>query len=127
MREVSLNEKEFHLNKDLFFLLGGVLLSVLGGLSLPFENLFWYKSAFLGYILSSVVYLAYLLIRERIVGAIATLTLYLSLLLNLTGMIRRTYESYKLGVFHPPWSNLFEALTFWSFIAGFVYLVIERK
>ncbi|AAC07795.1 c-type cytochrome biogenesis protein CcsB [Aquifex aeolicus] len=127
MREVSLNEKEFHLNKDLFFLLGGVLLSVLAGFFLPFENLFWYKSAFLGYILSSVVYVAYLLVRERIVGVVATLTLYLSLLLNLTGMIRRAYESYKLGVFHPPWSNLFEALTFWSFIAGFVYLVIERK
>ena len=127
MKEVSVSEKSFQLNKDLIIFLAGVITSTALAFLLPFENTFWYKSAFLGYILTSVVYVAYLLFREKITGSIATFTLFFSLMLNLTGMVRRAYESYKLGVFHPPWSNLFEALTFWSFIAGFVYLLIERK
>ncbi|WP_461832163.1 c-type cytochrome biogenesis protein CcsB [Aquifex sp.] len=127
MKEVSVSEKGFHVGKDFFFFIGGVSLSLLLAFLLPIENVFWYKSAFLTYLLASVLYVAYLFIRESIVGNIATLTLYLGLLLNLTGMIRRAYESYLMGVFHPPWSNLFEALTFWSFIAGAVYLFLERK
>ena len=127
MKEVSVSEKSFQLNKDLIIFLAGVITSAVLAFLPPFENTFWYKSAFLGYILTSVVYIAYLIYREKITGNIATLSLFFSLMLNLTGMVRRSYESYKLGVFHPPWSNLFEALTFWSFIAGFVYLIIERK
>ena len=127
MKEVSVNEKNFQLNKDLVFFVTGILLSIGGAFFLPIENIFWYKSAFLGYILSFVIYLAYLFLRERITGAVAAFTLYISLLLNLTGMIRRAYESYTMGIFHPPWRNLFEALTFWSFIAGAIYLFIERK
>ncbi|WP_461829433.1 c-type cytochrome biogenesis protein CcsB [Aquifex sp.] len=127
MREVSASEKSFQLSRDWIFFIGGVFLAALLAFLTPVENTFWYKSAFLGYILASVVYAAYLLFREKITGNIATLTLYAALLLNLTGMIRRGYETYKLGAFHPPWSNLFEALTFWSFIAGVVYLLIERK
>jgi len=127
MKEVSVSEKNFQLNKDLIFFIAGVLLSIGAAFLLPIENIFWYNSAFLGYILSSVIYLAYLFLRERITGTVAAFTLYISLLLNLTGMIRRAYESYLMGIFHPPWSNLFEALTFWSFIAGAIYLFIERK
>ncbi len=127
MREVSANEKSFQLSKDWVFLLGGLALALILSFLTPIENTFWYKSAFLGYVLASIVYLVYLLFREKITGNIATLTLYAALILNLTGMIRRGYETYKLGAFHPPWSNLFEALTFWSFIAGVVYLLIERK
>jgi len=127
MKEVSAGERNFHISKEWILYIGGIILS--GGLAffLPFENTFWYKSAFLGYVLSSVVYLTYLIVRDSIVGRVATFTLSLSLLLNLTGMIRRGYETYKMGAFHPPWSNLFEALTFWSFIAGVVYLLIERR
>ncbi|NPB08204.1 MAG: c-type cytochrome biogenesis protein CcsB [Aquificae bacterium] len=127
MKEVSAGERSFHISRDWIFFLVGVVLSAGLALFLPFENTFWYKSAFLGYVLSSVVYLTYLIVRDSIVGRVATLTLYLSLLLNLTGMVRRGYETYKMGAFHPPWSNLFEALTFWSFVAGVVYLLIERR
>ncbi len=126
MKEIVVEKKRVALSTDLFLALGGVLLSV--GLSLlPYENVFWYKSAMLAYGLAALVYLAYLLVRESILGRAATGILFLGLLLNLTGMIRRGIESYQMGVFHPPWSNLFEALTFWSFVAGSVYLLIERK
>ena len=126
MKEVTLEKKKVSLPIDALIGLGGVVLSVLLAL-IPYENTFWYKSAMLAYGLSAVVYLAFLIIRDRILGAIATGVLSVGLLLNLTGMIRRSIESYQMGVFHPPWSNLFEALTFWSFIAGLVYLIIERK
>lgn len=91
------------------------------------DNVFWYKSATLLYALSSMMYLSYPLFRNSVFTKVSTLTLFLGLVLNLTGMIRRSIQSYELGVFHPPWSNLFEALTFWSFLAGSMYLFIERK
>jgi len=127
MKEVSLNEKGFHLNKEFLLLPAGILLSTALAFLVPAQNIFWYKSAFLAYVLASVVYLAHLFVRERIIGTIASLTLFIALLLNLTAMIRRAYESHLMGIFHPPWSNLFESLTFWSFIAGAIYLFIERK
>ena len=126
MKEVAVEKKRLSLPLDILFVVGGVLTS--GFLSLlPYENTFWYKSAMLAYGLASLVYIAYLLVRESILGRIASGTLFLGLVLTLTGMIRRGIESYQMGLFHPPWSNLFEALTFWSFVAGSIYLVIERK
>ncbi|NPA41007.1 MAG: c-type cytochrome biogenesis protein CcsB [Aquificae bacterium] len=126
MKEVAVQKKRISLSTDILFVIGGVATAVFLSL-LPYENTFWYKSAMLAYGLASLVYLSYLLIRERILGNVATGVLFLALTLNLTGMVRRSIESYQMGVFHPPWSNLFEALTFWSFIAGAVYLVIERR
>lgn len=126
MKEVTVGKRRVWIPAWVLFLLGGLLVS--GGLSLlPFENVFWYRSAMLAYGLGSVVYIAHAILRDKLIGSMATGILSLGLLLNLTGMVRRTIESYQLGIFHPPWSNLFEALTFWSFIAGAVYLFIERK
>ncbi len=126
MKEVVVEKKKFSLSSDLLVALGGIALAAVLSL-LPFENTFWYRSSMLAYGLASIVYLAYLFVREPILGRTATGVLFLGLMLNLTGMVRRSIESYQMGVFHPPWSNLFEALTFWSFVAGSVYLIIERK
>ncbi len=126
MKEVAVEKKRVGLSLDLLVATGAVAVAVVLSL-LPFENTFWYKSAMLSYGLASLVYLVYLLIRDRLFGIMATGTLSIAITLNLTGMLRRSIESYQMGVFHPPWSNLFEALTFWSFIAGLVYLIIERK
>jgi cytochrome c-type biogenesis protein CcsB len=126
MKEVSLKSgRSFALQGWLIPILG-LLLSVILA-SLPYDNVFWYKSATLTYGLSAISYLAFLFLRERIIGNVATGILFLGLLLNLTGMIRRGWQTYEMGAFHPPWSNLFEALTFWSFIAGVIYLLLERK
>ncbi len=126
MKEVVVEKKKFSVSLDLLLAVGGVVLAAVLAL-LPFENTFWYKSSMLTYGLASLVYLAYLFVRDPILGRAATGILFLGLMLNLTGMVRRSIESYQMGVFHPPWSNLFEALTFWSFVAGSVYLIIERK
>lgn len=126
MKEVAVEKRRIGVPLGLVFTLAGVVVAVLLSL-LPFENVFWYRSAMLAYGLGSVVYIAYAILRDRLIGNIGTGILALGLLLNLTGMIRRSIESYQLGIFHPPWSNLFEALTFWSFIAGTVYIFIERR
>ncbi|MFN3472395.1 MAG: cytochrome c biogenesis protein CcsA, partial [Aquificaceae bacterium] len=105
----------------LLFLVGAVL-----GL-IKIDNTFWYKSATLAYALSSVIYISTILLKDRAVQLLASLSLYLGLALNLAGMVRRTIQTYELGVPHPPWSNLFEALTFWSFVVGLVYLFLEKK
>ena len=126
MKEIAVDRKRLSLSPGLFLTAGGIILSVALAF-LPYGNVFWYKSAMLAYGLASLVYLAHLIIRESILGRTATGALFLGLLLNLTGMVRRGLESYQMGVFHPPWSNLFEALTFWSFIAGGIYLLIEKK
>ncbi len=126
MKEVAVERKRFFVSSDLIVGLAGVIIAV-GLALLPYENTFWYRSAMLAYGLTALVYLAYLFIRDSLIGRIAAGVLFLGLILNLIGMIRRGIETYQMGVFHPPWSNLFEALTFWSFVAGSIYLLIERK
>ena len=127
MREVIFKERgQRSLNKDLLFLVVGLILSILLGLS-PLDNTFWYKSALLLYAFSSLFYWVSLIVKEGVVSVSATFSLYLALLLNLGAMVSRSYQSYKMGIFHPPWSNLFEALTFWTFIGGTLYLFIERR
>ena len=127
MKEVAVERRRVGVPLGLVFAVAGVVLAGLMSLLLPFENVFWYRSAMLVYGLGAIVYIAHAILRDRIIGSIATGVLSLGLILNLTGMIRRSIESYQMGIFHPPWSNLFEALTFWSFIAGSIYLLIERK
>ncbi|MCS6997936.1 MAG: c-type cytochrome biogenesis protein CcsB [Aquificaceae bacterium] len=125
MREVLLDSKK----ERPYGLLIWLLIFLVGvGLGLMrLDNTFWYKSATLAYLLASILYLSTLLLRDRNLHLLASLGLSLGLLLNLAGMVRRTIQTYELGVPHPPWSNLFEALTFWSFVVGAIYLFLERK
>ncbi|MCS7195852.1 MAG: c-type cytochrome biogenesis protein CcsB [Aquificaceae bacterium] len=125
MREVLLDSKK----ERPYGLLIWLLIFLVGvGLGLiRLDNTFWYKSATLAYLLASILYLSTLLLRDRNLHLLASLGLSLGLLLNLAGMVRRTIQTYELGVPHPPWSNLFEALTFWSFVVGAIYLFLERK
>ncbi|MCY0867436.1 MAG: c-type cytochrome biogenesis protein CcsB [Aquificaceae bacterium] len=110
------------------FLLWVLLFLVGAGLGfIKIDNTFWYKSATLAYALSSIIYLSTVLLRDRTIQRLASFSLFLGLMLNLAGMVRRTIQTYELGVPHPPWSNLFEALTFWSFVVGFIYLFLEKK
>ncbi|MEZ0338242.1 MAG: c-type cytochrome biogenesis protein CcsB [Aquificaceae bacterium] len=110
------------------FLLWVLLFLVGAGLGfIKIDNTFWYKSATLAYALSSIIYLSTVLLRDRTIQRLASFSLFLGLMLNLAGMVRRTIQTYELGVPHPPWSNLFEALTFWSFLVGFIYLFLEKK
>ncbi len=124
MREVIVEERRRSYGYMLWFL--PFIVSLVLGL-FKIDNTFWYKSATLAYALSSVIYISLVFFRDKTIQWIATASLTIGLSLNLTGMVRRTMQTYELGVPHPPWSNLFEALTFWSFVVGVIYLIIERK
>ncbi len=126
MKEVSIETKSSLLNSSWLWVIGACILSILLAL-LPPDNIFWYKSAFLVYGLTTILYLSTAILREKFLQKISTISFLFALTLNLTAMIKRSIESYQLGIFHPPWSNLFEALTFWSFIGGAFYLFLERK
>jgi len=126
MREASVREAFLGRQGFLLLLIFGVLFSILLS-TLPYDNTFWYKSATILYGLSALSYISLFLLKERFLAYVSTATLSFGLLLNLTGMIRRGWQTYEMGAFHPPWSNLFEALTFWSFVVGVLYLLIERK
>ena len=105
MREITF-EGERTKSRSFLLWLSIVLLGGLLG-TIKLDNTFWYKSATLAYALSSIVYVSTFFLRDRLVQNIATLTLSLGLILNLAGMVRRTIQTYELGVPHPPWSNLF--------------------
>ena len=125
MREVSFEKTT---ERSYGFLLWVLLFLVGAGLGfIKIDNTFWYKSATLAYALSSIIYLSTVLLRDRTIQRLASFSLFLGLMLNLAGMVRRTIQTYELGVPYPPWSNLFEALTFWSFVVGFIYLFLEKK
>ena len=126
MKELTYSRSQERKNHTLLFIAGGVFLSTLLAF-LGVDNLFWYKSALLVYFLATLLYLLQPIVREPILFKVSTLALYAGLLVNLTAMIRRSIQTYEMGAFHPPWSNLFEALTFWSFAVGCIYLYIERK
>ncbi|MFN3598925.1 MAG: c-type cytochrome biogenesis protein CcsB [Aquificaceae bacterium] len=125
MREISVgntSERSYGFLLWLFIALAGFGLGVL-----KVENTFWYKSSTLAYALASVIYISTLLLKDRLVQSLASYSLSVGLALNLAGMVRRTIQTYEMGVPHPPWSNLFEALTFWSFVVGVIYLFLERR
>ena len=126
MRNVLVKDSFLSRQGFWLFLAFGLMLSVLLSF-LPYDNTFWYKSATILYGLSILLYLSVFLTKEGLLYHASSVTLFLGLLLNLTGMIRRSIQTYEMGAFHPPWSNLFEALTFWSFVTGAIYLIIERK
>jgi len=46
---------------------------------------------------------------------------------NITGILQRWIESYKLGIGHAPLSNMYESLVFFSWTLVVFYLVLEKK
>lgn len=106
----------------LFVVLLGPLFALSG-----VDNVFWYKSATAVYALSALLFVVSAVFRERALEFIAWASLYFGLSLNLAGMVRRGIQTFEMGAFHPPWSNLFEALTFWSFAVGMIFVVFYQK
>ncbi len=81
---------------------------------------FVYAAAAFFYILSIVF-------KKEAAGKIGSIAAITAALGNLTGIILRWIESYRLGMGHAPLSNLYESLVFFAFAIVVIYLVIERK
>ncbi|ADC89269.1 cytochrome c-type biogenesis protein CcsB [Thermocrinis albus DSM 14484] len=129
MREVGFEERKV---SGTFFALGGLtaalLLFLMENVILKgISNVLWYRFAFGTYAIAAVLYVLSFIFRKRKLENLSSFVLYAGLVFNLTGMMSRGWESYQMGAFHPPWSNLFEALTFWSFVVGVLYLLLEKS
>jgi len=76
---------------------------------------------------AAFLYLAAWVFKKDLPGKLATGTTLLAVVGNLAGLLVRWWESYALGIGHAPLSNLYESLTFFAFVIGVLYLVIEWR
>ncbi len=86
--------------------------------------------ATIGYMLSMVAYITYLVFRNRAIGVVATGITVASFIAQTIAFLMRWVEGYEMGLrsfWRPPISNLYESLIFfvWCLILG--YLIIEFK
>jgi len=65
--------------------------------------------------------------RKPAAGAVATWIAILGFIVNTAGILIRWIGSYKLGIGHAPFSNLYESLVFFAWVIALIYLIIERK
>lgn len=79
------------------------------------------------YALAAILYIASWIFKKDRPAKLATWTALIGVLGNIAGIILRWLESYKLGIGHAPFSNLYESLVFFSLTIVVVYLVIEKQ
>ncbi|MBW1834112.1 MAG: c-type cytochrome biogenesis protein CcsB, partial [Deltaproteobacteria bacterium] len=75
---------------------------------------------------AAILYIAAWIFKKKLPGLLATWTALLGAMGNAAGIIMRWVESYKLGIGHAPFSNMYESLVFFSCTIAVIYLVIER-
>ncbi|RPJ81184.1 MAG: c-type cytochrome biogenesis protein CcsB [Deltaproteobacteria bacterium] len=79
------------------------------------------------YGLAGVLYMISLIFKKEFPGKLASLVTMVAITGNITGIILRWIESYKLGFGHAPLSNLYESLTFFSLTIACLYIFIEIR
>jgi len=81
---------------------------------------FVYFAAFFFYLLMMVM-------GKEVLGKIATIICVIGLAGHIFAVVLRWIESYKLGIGHAPFSNLYESLIFFSFTIILLYLIVEWR
>jgi cytochrome c-type biogenesis protein CcsB len=79
------------------------------------------------YGLAGVLYMVALLFKKDLPGKLATVVTAVGISGNITGIVLRWIESYKLGFGHAPLSNLYESLIFFALTIACLYIFIEIK
>ncbi|RJP83000.1 MAG: c-type cytochrome biogenesis protein CcsB [Desulfobacteraceae bacterium] len=79
------------------------------------------------YGLAGVLYMVALLFKQGLAGKLATFVTAVGITGNITGIVLRWIESYKLGFGHAPLSNLYESLIFFALTIACLYIFIEIK
>lgn len=79
------------------------------------------------YGLSAVLYIVSLIFRKETPGRLAVWTAMAGVVGNITGVVLRWVETYKLGYGHAPLSNLYESLVFFSWAIAVIYLFVEYR
>ena len=79
------------------------------------------------YLASWVLYLFHSIFRNRAAGKAGDLLVLGGLILHTFTIGYRWVDSYRLGIGHAPFSNLYESMVFFSWTIGVIYLVSVRK
>ncbi len=96
-------------------------------LSHKFGNVLLFQISGVIYGISAILYITYFIFKSEKVSKLATLTLFTGWVIQSTAFFIRGIEAYQMGIFHPPWTNLYESLMFFPWLATTVYLYIERE
>ncbi len=79
------------------------------------------------YGLAGFMYLFGWVFKRSAAGKLASWVAVIGLIGNTVGIVMRWVESYRLGIGHAPFSNLYESLVFFAWTIVLIYLVVERK
>ena len=79
------------------------------------------------YGLAGFLYIFAWVFKKPAAGRLASWVALVGLIGNTTGIVMRWVESYRMGIGHAPFSNLYESLVFFAWTITLIYLVIERK
>jgi cytochrome c-type biogenesis protein CcsB len=81
----------------------------------------------ISYMVSMLIFFAFLATKHKAVGLAGSLTAYFGLLVQTTAILLRWKESYAMGHGHAPLSNLYESVVFFSWTIILIYALIEAK
>ena len=79
------------------------------------------------YGLAGFLYIFAWIFKKPAAGKLASWVAVVGLIGNTAGIILRWVESYRMGIGHAPFSNLYESLVFFAWTIALIYLVVERK
>ncbi|MGD2023895.1 MAG: c-type cytochrome biogenesis protein CcsB [Desulfobacterales bacterium] len=79
------------------------------------------------YGLAGFLYVFAWVFKKPFAGRLATGVALIGLVGNTAGILLRWVESYRMGIGHAPFSNLFESLVFFAWTITLIYLVVERR
>jgi cytochrome c-type biogenesis protein CcsB len=79
------------------------------------------------YFASFMFYLLMMVMGKEIFSLLATLSMIIGLAGHTFGILYRWIESYRLGIGHAPFSNLYESLIFFSWTVIVLYAIVEWR
>ena len=79
------------------------------------------------YFLAFFFYLCMMMMGKPSIGRVATCTSVVGFSGQAFAIGLRWYESYKMGIGHAPFSNLYESLIFFSWTIMLLYLIVEWR
>jgi len=132
METVVFENKSKNNYLETFLFVGAILTLVVGAVSLSIlsgkvSNVLIFQIAGFVYGLSALMYIFQFFFKNEKIGKVGTLLAFVGWLTETVGLFVRGLESYQMGIFHPPWTNLYESLMFFTWLSVGLYLYIEKE
>jgi cytochrome c-type biogenesis protein CcsB len=86
-----------------------------------------FNIATFAYLISTLLFFAFLASRTKALGTAAMAVAYGGLLAQSVAIALRWKESYDMGVGHAPFSNLYESVVFFSWTIVLIYALLDIK